>query len=199
MIASLSGTLTEKSASEVTVEVGGVGYRVFVSLQTQSRLPSVGNAIRLLIQTTVREDDISLYGFFEEDEKQLFQKLLSVSGIGPKLALTVLSGLLPHDLVQALRSEDLVRLTAIPGIGRKTAERMIVDLKDKLIGLETKVPSRPSDGRKKIYEETLSALMNLGYHRPVAERTLSKLTIQEDTSLQLLVKEALRILSEKRL
>lgn len=201
MISSLSGILADKSPTAITIDVGGVGYRVFISLQCFVKLPKIGDKTRLQIHTHVREDDISLYGFLEEGEKSLFQKLISVSGIGPKLALTVLSGIPPRELVNALRTEDLVRLTAIPGIGRKTAERMILELKDKLVewGPEAETGQRPPDGKKRLYDDTLSALMNLGYNRPTAERTLSQMTFKEEASLEHLVKEALQRIVETRI
>lgn len=196
MIASLSGILSEKQPNEITVNVGGVGYRVFISLQSFAKLPAAGEKVACLIHTAVREDDISLYGFLDEREKRLFQKLITVSGIGPKLALTVLSGIPYDDLITALGAENLARLTTIPGIGKKTAERMIVDLKDKLTGLRTEGVG-PS-GKKKAYEDILSALLNLGYNRPIAERTLNRMTVAEGVSLESLVKEALKILAESR-
>ncbi len=192
MIASLTGILKEKGSSELIVDVGGVGYRVFVSLQTFHHLPNVGDRVTLMIHTAVRENDLSLYGFLESEEKTLFQKLISVSGIGPRLAMTVLSGIASQDLIQALRAEDLVRLTAISGIGKKTAERMIVELKDKLMELTATPIKRP------LHEDLLSALLNLGYNRPIAERTLSQMKIGENISLEHLVREALKILAENR-
>lgn len=201
MIASLTGRLKQKNFSEVILDVGGVGYRVFVSRETFSQLPSAGEELSLLIHTHVREDEISLYGFAKELEKIFFQKLISVSGIGPKLALTILSGISTRELTSALHSEDLVRLTSIPGIGRKTAERIIVELKDKLAGIggpllatETK-----KDGKRQMYDDILSALMNLGYHRFHAEKALSRMTLAEGGSLQQNVKAALKLLSEKHL
>lgn len=198
MIASLSGILSEKQPNEITVNVGGVGYRVFISLQCFAKLPAAGEKVACLIHTAVREADISLYGFLDELEKRLFQKLITVSGVGPKLALTALSGIPYDDLITALRAENLARLTAVPGIGKKTAERMIVDLKDKLAGWRMEGAGPSPTGKKKVYEDILSALLNLGYNRPIAERTLNRMTVAEGVPLESLVKEALKILAESR-
>lgn len=195
MIALLTGTLAQKIPGEIIVEVNGVGYRVFVSLLSLTKLPETGQPVTLLIHTAVREDDISLYGFLNDQEKQIFQKLISVSGIGPRLAMTILSGILPADLAEALRSEDLVRLTSISGIGKKTAERMILELKDKLVAF---AETAPKTGKRKLHEDILSVLLNLGYNRPQAERTLSRLNVSEGASLEHHVKEALKILAEQR-
>lgn len=200
MIASLSGNLKQKAPEGLIVDVGGVGYKVSVSLQTLSRLPPPGSPVSLLIFTAVREDDISLFGFLEESEKKMFQRLISVSGIGPKLALVVLSGIPPRDLVEALVREDLVRLTAISGIGKKTAERMIVDLKDKLVDIlgieETGGTARPPQGR--VFEDAISALVNLGYPRSSAERTLTKISIKTGSSVEGVLRDALKILADAR-
>lgn len=196
MICSLNGILQEKSPTEMALDVGGVGYRVFISMQSYARLPRAGEKVSCLIHTSVREDDISLFGFLDEREKRLFQKLLTVSGIGPKLALTVLSGIPHQELVLALRREDLIRLMAIPGIGRKTAERMIVELKDKMAGMDGTSAERLPEGPR---EEILSALLNLGYPRPTAERTVARLSFKNNAPLENLVKEALKMLAENRL
>lgn len=198
MIASLHGILVTKVPDNVIVDIQGVGYRVHVSNQTFSKLPSRGATVLLHVYTAVREDDISLYGFLEEDEKRLFQKLITVNGIGPKLALTILSGIPPHDLVDALYRGDLVRLTAISGIGKKTAERMVLDLKDKLVDFMTESRARSplENGKRQLFEESISALVNLGYPRMTAERTLSQITLQENPPLESVVRQALKILAE---
>ena len=204
MIASLNGLLIFRSQEYLIVEVNGVGYKVLVSHQTFSRLPSMGEKVFLFVHTAVREDDISLFGFMEENEKKVFQRLISVNGIGPRLALTILSGIHPHELVAALHREDLVRLTAISGIGKKTAERMILDLKDKLTELLAEGPAAdfpdngPDNGKRKTFEEALSALMNLGYTRSLAERTLSQVSLREEEPLESVIRRALKILSEVR-
>lgn len=169
MIAHLRGTLLSKTPQSVVVEAAGVGYEVAISIPTYSGLPSTGAEISLHIYTHVREDALALFGFADITEKRLFEKLFSVSGIGPKLALTVLSGLSPDKLVAAIRGHDHLTLTRIPGIGKKTAERVVLELKDKLedIGGSTfpgvAVPAA---------EDVLSALVNLGYQRPAALKGL---------------------------
>ncbi|MBI4374500.1 MAG: Holliday junction branch migration protein RuvA [Deltaproteobacteria bacterium] len=199
MIASLTGRLKQKNVSEIIVDVGGVGYRVIVSKETFSQLPPIDQEVLLLIYTHIREDEISLYGFTREIEKLFFQKLISVSGVGPKLALTILSGISTIELISALRSEDLVRLTSIPGIGKKTAERIIVDLKDKLTDMNGALPSGvKKDGRRQLYDDILSALVNLGYNRFHAERTISQMALADGVTLQQHVREALKMLREKR-
>lgn len=189
MIASLNGVLTQKSTDGCIVEVGGVGYKVSVSLNSFAKLPASGAKIFLFVHTSVREDDISLFGFVGEEEKRVFQKLIAVNGIGPKLALTILSGIAPHDLVDALYREDIARLTTISGIGKKTAERMVLDLKDKLKGFA------PAPAKSRVFEEAISALVNLGYNRATAERTLSQVAIGEGIAVEGVIRHALKILS----
>lgn len=197
MIASLKGTLLVKEQGHLVVEVGGVGYRVVVSTRTAERLPAVGAPVTLHIHTAVREDDISLYGFLEATEQALFERLITVNGVGCRSALTILSGMEPAALIEAIRREDLVRLTSISGIGKKTAERMIVDLKDKL--LELSPGPIPATGRRAPltgpFEEVLSALTNLGYQRVQAEQALRQLDWSRDIPLETAIKEALRLLS----
>ena len=176
MIAHLRGTLLEKHPHQAIVECQGVGYDVAIPVSTFTRLPDPGLEVRLRIHTSVREDAIQLFGFFTAEEKQLFEKLTSVSGIGPKLALTALSGLPPADLAAAIRGGEVTQLTRIPGVGKKTAERMILELRDKLDLL------LPSDGPKSIPVSLLSpldadivsALVNLGSSRPAAEAAVRK-------------------------
>jgi Holliday junction DNA helicase RuvA len=198
MIASLNGLLAQKSPDAVIVDVHGVGYKVAVSLNSFARLPSVGDKVLLHVHTAVREDDIALFGFTDESEKKVFLKLIGVNGIGPKLALTILSGIAPADLIEALHREDLVRLTAIPGVGRKTAERMILDLKDKLKELLSDDRARPMPmGPRGLLEEAASALVNLGYNRNLAEKTLAHVPVTEGAALEQVLRKALRILSDK--
>jgi Holliday junction DNA helicase RuvA len=198
MIALLNGTLAQKSMEAVIVDVHGVGYKVAVSLNTFARLPAVGEKVLLFIHTSVREDDIALFGFSEESEKKVFSKLIGVNGIGPKLALTILSGIAPADLIDALHREDLVRLTAISGIGKKTAERMILDLKDKLKDLLSEDRSKAAPvGPRGLMEEATSALVNLGYNRNLAEKTLAHVPVGEGAVLEQVLRKALRILSDK--
>src|SRR5579884_3747203 len=171
MIAHLRGRLIAKHPNQAVVETAGVGYDVTITVPTYSDLPSVGAEVALHIHTHVREDVIALYGFLRTAEKQLFEKLISVSGIGPKLAITILSGMPADEMTAAIRGNDVARLTRIPGIGRKTAERMALELRDKLPAAtaETPAPSAMTD----VQEDVLSALLNLGYQRAAAEKALS--------------------------
>ena len=172
MIAHLRGRLLAKHPNQAVVETGGVGYDVTISIPTFSDLPGLGSEVALHIHTHVREDQIALYGFLRPAEKQLFEKLITVSGIGPKLAITILSGMPADEMVGAIRGNDIARLTRIPGIGKKTAERMVLELRDKLppaVGAEA--PAVPA--MSAIEEDVLSALVNLGYQRAAAERALA--------------------------
>jgi Holliday junction DNA helicase RuvA len=171
MIAHLRGKLLAKHPNQAVVETGGVGYDVTISVPTFSDLPAVGADVALHIHTHVREDVIALYGFLRSSEKVLFEKLITVSGIGPKLAITILSGMPADEMVGAIRGNDVARLTRIPGIGKKTAERMVLELRDKLPGtvpaVTTAVPAMSATE-----EDVLSALVNLGYQRSAAEKAL---------------------------
>jgi holliday junction DNA helicase RuvA len=172
MIAHLRGKLLAKHPNQAIVETAGVGYDVTISVPTFSDLPAAGAEVSLHIHTHVREDAISLYGFLLPSEKLLFEKLISVSGIGPTLAVKILSGMAADDMVGAIRSNDVARLTRIPGIGRKTAERMVLELRDKLP--EAVPPASPTvTPLNAVEEDVLSALVNLGYQRPVAEKALA--------------------------
>ncbi|MFZ0731841.1 MAG: Holliday junction branch migration protein RuvA [Candidatus Sulfotelmatobacter sp.] len=179
MIAHLRGKLLAKHPNQAIVETAGVGYDVTISVPTFSDLPAVGTDVALHIHTHVREDVIALYGFLRPSEKLLFEKLLTVSGIGPKLAITILSGMAADEMVGAIRGNDVVKLTRIPGIGRKTAERMVLELRDKLPapGAGTAPPISPLSP---MAEDVLSALMNLGYPRPAAEKALESVVKQGD-------------------
>ena len=198
MIAYLQGTLLEIGPDYAVVVAGGVGYQVFLAKHTLMALPEAGAEIELKVHTVVREDNISLYGFRRGSEKELFLKLIQVSNVGPKLALTIMSGLPVEDLAAAIRSEDLVRLTAIPGIGKKTAERLIVELKDKVLAWLAK----GSDGAIPVHaaptslsEEAISALVNLGYSRQEAQQALKSIPGAADLPLEKLVREGLKALS----
>ncbi|MBZ5658967.1 MAG: Holliday junction branch migration protein RuvA [Acidobacteriia bacterium] len=174
MIAQLRGTLEDKRPNQVLVDVGGVGYLVHVPLSTFYALGDLHSNVTLLIHTQVREDAISLYGFLSSREKHLFELLISASGVGPVLALKILSGMSVDDLVPAVRNGDLARLTRIPGVGRKTAERMVVELRDKLAAMET-----PGDARQPITtagaaDDVVSALLNLGYEQRTAEQAVER-------------------------
>jgi Holliday junction DNA helicase RuvA len=172
MIAQLRGVLADKRPNQILVDVGGVGYLVHIPLSTFYALGDLHSNVTLLIHTQVREDAISLYGFLSSREKHLFELLISASGVGPVLALKILSGMSVDDLVPAVRSGDLARLTRIPGVGRKTAERMVVELRDKLAALETpqQTPSSITTGSEN--NEVVFALTNLGYDRSVAEKAV---------------------------
>ncbi len=170
MIAHLRGRLIAKHPNQAIVEASGVGYEVNISIPTFSDLPALGAEVALFIHTHVREDALALFGFLRPEEKQLFEKLISVSGIGPKLAITILSGIATPDMVSAIRGNDVARLTRIPGIGKKTAERMVLELRDKLEGFGA-VPAAPAATPAE--EDVLSALVNLGYQRAAAERAVA--------------------------
>ncbi len=174
MIALLRGTLIEKHPNQAILDVGGVGYDVTVPISTFSKLPEAGGETTLRIHTHVREDTLALYGFLTQDERNLFEKLIGVSGIGPGLAVKVLSGMPASDLLNAIRRNELDRLVRIPGVGKKTAERMVLELRDKLPAPtgEDGVGSKPS--LSQLDEDVLSALLNLGCARPAAEVAVRK-------------------------
>jgi Holliday junction DNA helicase RuvA len=193
MIAHLRGKLISRHPNEVIVETMGVGYDVTISVPTFSELPPAGGEVALHIHTHVREDQIALYGFLRPEEKQLFEKLITVSGIGPKLAITILSGMPADEMTGAIRRNDLARLTKIPGIGRKTAERMVLELRDKLPPLGTDqvhvVPSLSAT-----QEDVLSALENLGYQRVTAEKALG--TVEKHESFDSMFRAALAVMAK---
>lgn len=194
MIAHLRGRLIAKHPNQAIVETAGVGYDVTISVPTYSDLPSLGAEVTLHIHTHVREDVIALYGFLRPSEKQLFEKLISVSGIGPKLAITVLSGIPSEEMVRAIRGNDLGRLTRVPGIGRKTAERLVLELRDKLqdFGAAPAVAAASP-----VEEDVLSALTNLGYQRAAAEKALAQVAKNgQRDSFDVLFREALAALSK---
>ena len=196
MIAHLRGRLLAKRPNQAIVETGGVGYDVTISVPTFSGLPAVGSEVALHIHTHVREDQLALYGFLQPSEKALFEKLLTVSGIGPKLAITILSGMPAEEMTGAIRGNDVARLTRIPGIGRKTAERMVLELRDKLqpatAGQTVDVPAVSP-----IEEDVLSALINLGYQRAAAEKGVAAAAkVVKLPSFDALFREALSGLSK---
>jgi len=194
MIAHLRGKLLAKHPNQAVVETAGVGYDVTISVPTFSDLPALGGEVALHIHTHVREDQIALYGFLRPSEKLLFEKLITVSGIGPKLAITILSGMAADEMVGAIRGNDIVRLTRIPGIGRKTAERMVLELRDKLP--EVSAASSPAVALMNPTEEdVLSALVNLGYQRAAAEKALGAVA-KKDGAFDAMFREALAALSK---
>lgn len=193
MIAHLRGRLIAKHPNQAIVEAAGVGYDVNISVPTFSELPALGAEIAFHVHTHVREDSIALFGFLRPAEKQLFERLISVSGIGPKLAITILSGMPADEMVSAIRGNDVARLTRIPGIGKKTAERMVLELRDKLQDFGAAPVAAPANP---VEEDVLSALLNLGYQRPAAERALAKLSNGKRESFETLFREALAALSK---
>jgi Holliday junction DNA helicase RuvA len=174
MIARLRGSLVEKTPSRIVVDVGGVGYDVQVPLSTFYPLGEAGSGVALRIHTHVREDLIALYGFGTPIEHDLFERLILISGVGPKLALAVLSGIEPAELIRAVRQQDVARLTAIPGVGKKTAERIGLEMKDRLPASLTAGDSvKPVEtAEDRLRDDLLSALVNLGYQRPAGERAI---------------------------
>jgi Holliday junction DNA helicase RuvA len=198
MIATLRGRLAEKQPNRVIVDVGGVGYDVAVPLSTYYTLGDAGSEVALRVHTHVREDVLALYGFTTSLELQIFERLIGISGIGPKLALAVLSGIEVGDLVRAVQFADVARLTAIPGVGKKTAERIGLELKDKLPpALTAEVAAQAAaDGTGGLRGDLLSALLNLGYHRPLAEKAVdAALKKVEPKTFEAVLKQALRELA----
>ncbi len=201
MIASLNGILTYKSPGHVHVDVNGVGYRIFIPLTTFYELSEEGTTVRLHVYTAVREDAIHLFGFYTVEEKQLFEMLLTVNGIGPRLALNLLSGISPGAFIEAVFTEDREALTRIPGVGKKTAERIILELRDKLVKVD--VRRAGAVGREKaisvdsLREDTLSALVNLGYKRSRAKTVVDRVFDEPPgvTSLEQALKKALHLIS----
>jgi Holliday junction DNA helicase RuvA len=172
MIAHLRGKLISKHPNQAVVEAAGVGYEVNITIPTFSGLPNLGSEVSLFVHTHVREDALALFGFLRAEEKQLFEKLLSVSGIGPKLAITILSGMAADAMVAAIKGNNVPALTRIPGIGKKTAERMVLELRDKLDSfgaIETVAAVSP------VEEDVISALVNLGYQRGLVEKVMARL------------------------
>jgi Holliday junction DNA helicase RuvA len=198
VIAHLRGRIFEKHPNRVVVEVSGVGYDVAVPLSTFYGLGDVGSEIGLRIHTHVREDALLLYGFATRLEQQLFERLIGVSGIGPKVALAVLSGIEPPELVRAIERGDLARLTAIPGVGKKTSERIVLELKDRLPqGDIAATEGAAAPAVPLMRDDLLSALTNLGYHRPLAEKAVdAALRSGSDASFELTLKQALRELAK---
>ncbi|HTS65488.1 MAG TPA: Holliday junction branch migration protein RuvA [Candidatus Acidoferrales bacterium] len=175
MIALLRGVLAEKHPNQAIVETGGVGYDVTIPVSTFTKLPDAGSEVRLRIHTHVREDALALYGFFTQDEKALFEKLISVSGIGPTLAVKILSGLAAPDLVLSIRRGEVEKLVKLPGVGKKTAERMVLELRDKLPPVTGEEPAAPpAEALSPVDQDVLSALLNLGCARPQAEAAVRK-------------------------
>jgi len=200
MIAHLSGELFKKSTQSVIIEAGGIGYEVFVPLSTFYALPETGERVSVHIFTHVREDALILFGFDTKLEKELFLMLISVSGIGPKLSVNILSGIGPQELLKAMGRGDAVRLQAIPGVGKKTAERIALELKDRASRIleREEIPLEPvmEVADKRLIDDALSALLNLGYSRKSAGRAIEKAqSVIKEMSIEGLIKEALKILA----
>lgn len=197
MIASLTGILKVKNPTEILLDVHGVGYAVTIPLSTFERLGEVGSSATILTHLHVREDALQLFGFATDDERVFFKLLISVNGIGPKIAQGILSRIAVSDLKQHISKENISALTAIPGVGRKTAERLVIELRDKIGKIDAAGPAsigRPG-GEEELREEALLALTSLGYNRPVAEKALRQVLAEmkgEELSLQNLIKKALR-------
>ncbi len=200
MIGQLRGRLAEKRPNQVLVDVGGVGYVVLVPLSTFAALGDLHTEVTLLIHTHVREDALSLYGFVSSREKHLFELLISASGVGPSLALKILSGMSVDELVPAIRGNDLARLTKIPGVGRKTGERMVVELKDKLEAVVVMEAERPaSSSPAGVEADVVSALINLGYEARVAEKTVEEARRESGAAnFEKLLRAALQALSQSK-
>lgn len=197
MIALLTGNVAAKQIDHVVIDVRGVGYHVHASATTLAALPDCGAAVTLHIHTHVREDQIALFGFVSAAERALFLRLLTVSNVGPKLAMAVLSKMAPQEFVHAVTGEDLVRLSAIPGIGKKTAERIVVDLKDRLARdhADLLLPSGAGVRGGGVNDEVVSALCNLGYTRQAAEKALTNIGATKEKSLESVLRSALKELA----
>ena len=192
MIARLKGTISEKHPNRIIVDVNGVGYDVLVPLSTFYGLGDAGAGVTLRVHTHVREDAIALYGFATALEQDLFERLIAISGIGPKLALAVLSGIDPGELVRAIRSQDVARLTRIPGVGKKTAERIGLELKDRLPQSVT-AGADVVEGADEVKADLLSALLNLGYNRAVADKAVDAvLKKSPQANFEALLRDVLR-------
>jgi holliday junction DNA helicase RuvA len=207
MIAHLSGTLLTKQATSVILDVGGVGYEITIPVSTFYDLEEPGSVVQLRIYTHVREDALQLYGFKTARERELFMRLISVSGIGPKLGITLLSGMSADEMIASIRTNNLARLTLIPGVGRKTAERLVMELRDKVASLSSaeleeelgaKTPSgAPILTEDSMRSDVLSALLNLGYQRNAAEKAVTSAVDEGgDISVELILRRSLRKLAK---
>lgn len=199
MIAQLQGIVVEKGPEEAVIDVGGVGYRVFISLLTLEKLPDVGQPCRLLIHTQVREDAFHLYGFTSSEERNLFKLLNNVNGIGPRLALAILSTMTPQVLVTSIVAEDVVALVRVPGIGKKIAQRIVMELKDRLahLPMEGEQPAIVSKSVTPTNKQTLlSALLNLGYKRHEAMQAIQSLPPEALEDISLGIRSALKVLAK---
>jgi holliday junction DNA helicase RuvA len=200
MIGYLKGNLMEKKPNSVLVDVSGVGYQVTIPVSTFYDLPDEGSTLALYIYTHVREDQLALYGFRTTREKHVFEKLISVSGIGPKMAVSFLSGMTVAELIPAIQRQDVAKLSTIPGVGRKTAERVVLELREQLPAVLAEVPATAASAspEKPMREDLISALTNLGYHRTLAERAVKKAMedMKPDTTFEALLRSSLSIVSQ---
>jgi Holliday junction DNA helicase RuvA len=205
MIAHLNGTLLSKQATSVIVDVAGVGYEVTIPVSTFYDLEDVGSTVQLRIYTHVRDDALQLYGFKTARERELFQKLISVSGIGPKLGITLLSGMSADEMIASIRTNNLARLTLIPGVGRKTAERLIMELREKVADLssaqlEEELGAKPEvtaqTNEDAVRSDALSALLNLGYQRSAAEKAIDGALVEGgDITVEPILRRSLKKLA----
>jgi Holliday junction DNA helicase RuvA len=199
MIAHLTGKLTHKSPDHIVVDVNGVGYQVFVPLSTFYALPDVGREVSLNIHTHLREAALKLFGFYTEEELKIFEQLITINKVGPKLAVTILSGMSPADLLSAINSSDVGKLNTIPGIGRKMAERLTLEMRGKLANISREFAAKTEDSvpRNGLFDDALSALVNLGYKKNEVEKTLKSIYSQgqQKDSLENLIKKSLNLLS----
>ena len=201
MIAKLTGILIEKKYNSITVDVGGVGYDVAIPFSTFCDMPMIGERVALFIHTNVKEDAIQLFGFLNEAERTLFRIVITVSGIGPKVAMNILSGLSAHELVKAIANESADTLTSIPGIGKKMAQRLVLELKDKLrkidIGVAIDTVVQGGTGNSAIADDALSALVNLGYKEAVAKKAIDRVSkeIGAELTIDVLLRETLKLLA----
>ncbi len=194
MIAHLKGLLALKSSDQVIVDVNGVGYQVFIPLSTFYKLPALEQKVSLRVHTQVSEDSFKLFGFFSEEELKVFQTLITINKVGPKLALAILSGIAVKELVAAVRDKDIARLSHIPGVGKKTAERLSLELKDKLpqlkMDVETESGDLPGDS---VFDDARSALINLGYKKPDVDKILKQFSDKDESpDLETIIKESLK-------
>lgn len=195
MIAQLSGTLAHKMPGEVVIDVGGVGYQVYIPLSVFYALPEIGSRVSLHVHTHLREDALQLFGFQESRDKQIFMLLNGVAGIGPKLAVSILSGIAADELAQAIRDGDQLRLVSIPGVGKKLAERLVVELRDKLTALRRPAESAPADKGSQLMQDAVSALVNLGYRQGEVEKNVRDALHAGKQSLEDVIKDVLRRMS----
>jgi holliday junction DNA helicase RuvA len=199
MIAYLSGMLLSKQATSVIVDVGGIGYEVTIPLSTFYEMEETGSKVSLRIYTHVREDTLQLFGFNSQNERDLFVKLISVTGIGPKSAIAMLSGMSAVEIVTAIRTNNLARLTSIPGVGKKTGERLVIELRDKVKGFDAgPEPSRSARvNGDSVFDDTLSALLNFGYPKSMAEKAVNNALAEGgEISVELLLRRSLKTLSK---